>query len=241
MIVIPAIDLKNGLCVRLMQGRKSEMTIYNENPVEVAREFAAAGAEMIHVVDLDGAFNEADSPNRAVVRKIVDAVEVPVEFGGGIRSLEDVQQLCDAGVARIVLGTLAAESPDSLRDFVTRFSSKICVGIDARDGRVMSRGWEASTPTMAVELARLVADCGVERIIYTDIARDGTLGGPNIEQTLAIAHAAKVRVTASGGVSSLDDLKRLRDTGEALLDSVIVGKALYEGKFKLEEAIRAAS
>ncbi|HVF24028.1 MAG TPA: 1-(5-phosphoribosyl)-5-[(5-phosphoribosylamino)methylideneamino]imidazole-4-carboxamide isomerase [Pyrinomonadaceae bacterium] len=240
MIVIPAIDLKNGLCVRLMQGRKSEMTIYNENPVEVAREFASAGAEMIHVVDLDGAFNEADSPNRAVVRKIVDAVDVAVEFGGGVRTLEDVQRLCDAGVARVVLGTLAVESPDTLKNFVNQFPSKICVGIDARDGRVMSRGWETSTPVMAVDLARSVAESGVERIIYTDIARDGTLGGPNLEQTLAVIRAANVPVTASGGVSSLDDIKRLRDTGEPLLDSVIVGKALYEGKFKLGEAIRAA-
>lgn len=241
MIVIPAIDLKNGLCVRLMQGRKFEMTVYNENPVEVAKEFASAGAEMIHVVDLDGAFNDANSPNRTVVRKIVDTVAVPVEFGGGVRSLEDVEQLCDSGVARVVLGTLAAESPDSLSEFVSRFSSKICVGIDARDGRVMSRGWETSTPLMAVDLARSAADSGVERVIYTDIARDGTLRGPNIEQTLAVARAANVRVTASGGVSSLDDIKRLRDAGEQLLDSVIVGKALYEGKFKLEEAIRAAS
>ncbi len=240
MIVIPAIDLKNGLCVRLMQGRKSEVTVYNENPVEVAQEFASAGAKMIHVVDLDGAFNETDSPNRTVVRKIVDAVAVPIEFGGGVRSLEDVQQLSDAGVARVVLGTVAAESPDLLRDFVSRFSSRICVGIDARDGRVMSRGWEAATPVMAVDLARSVAECGVERVIYTDIARDGTLVGPNIEQTLAIVRAANIRVTASGGVSSLDDIKRLRDTGEPLLDSVIVGKALYEGKFKLEEAIVAA-
>ncbi len=241
MIVIPAIDLRNGLCVRLMQGRKSEVTVYNENPVEVAQEFASAGAEMIHVVDLDGAFNEADSPNRSVVGKIVDAVDVPIEFGGGVRSLEDVQDLCDAGVARVVLGTVAAESPGALTDFVTQFSSKICVGIDARDGRVMSRGWETSTPVMAVDLARSVAKCGVERIIYTDIARDGTLSGPNLEQTLAVIRAGNVRVTASGGVSSLDDIKRLRNAGEPLLDSVIVGKALYEGKFKLEEAIRVAS
>src|SRR5215207_3651707 len=175
MLVIPAIDLKNGRCVRLLQGRKSEMTVYNENPVEVARAFASAGAEMIHVVDLDGAFNEAGSPNRAVVKRIVETVDVPVEFGGGIRSLDDVQQLCDAGVARVVLGTLAAESPELLKEFVDRFSSRICVGIDARDGRVMTRGWEAATPVMAVELVQAVADAGVERIIYTDIARDGML------------------------------------------------------------------
>jgi phosphoribosylformimino-5-aminoimidazole carboxamide ribotide isomerase len=241
MIVIPAIDLRNGLCVRLLQGRKSEVTVYNEDSIAVAKEFAAAGAQMIHVVDLDGAFSEGGSPNRAVVKRIVETVNVPVEFGGGIRSLDDVQQLCDAGVERVVLGTLAAESPDLLKEFVSGFASKICVGIDARDGRVMTRGWEAATPVMAVDLAQTVAGCGVERIIYTDIARDGMLSGPNIEQTLAVLRAANVRVTASGGVSSLDDIKRLRDAHEPRLDSVIVGKALYEGKFKLEEAMRVAS
>jgi len=240
MLIIPAIDLKDGRCVRLLQGRKSEMTVYNENPVEVAREFAAAGAQMIHVVDLDGAFNESASPNRAVLREIVEAVDVPIEFGGGVRTIEHVRELCNAGVARVVLGTVAAESPDALQKFVNEFASRICVGIDARDGRVMTRGWETATPILATDLARSVAECGVERIIYTDIARDGALVGPNIQQTLAVAEAANVRVTASGGVSSLDDIKRLRDTGDARVDSVIVGKALYEGKFRLEEAILAA-
>jgi len=237
MIVIPAIDLKNGSCVRLLQGRKSEMTVYNEDPLAVAREFVASGAEMIHVVDLDGAFNEAGSRNRAVVREIIEAVDVPIEFGGGIRTIEDVRELCEAGIARVVVGTVAAERPEMLVQFVDQFSAKICVGIDARDGRVMTRGWETATPLMAVDLARSVAECGVERIIYTDIARDGALVGPNIEQTLAVAEAANVRVTASGGVSSLDDIERLRAAG---IDSVIVGKALYEGKFRLEEAILAA-
>jgi len=240
MLVIPAIDLKNGLCVRLLQGRKSDVTVYNDDPVQVAREFAAAGAEMIHVVDLDGAFNEVESPNRAVLRRIVDAVEVAIEFGGGVRSLDDVQRLSDAGVARVVLGTVAAESPSKLKEFVNTFGSQICVGIDARDGRVMTRGWETPTSLTATELARSVAEWGVERIIYTDIARDGALVGPNIQQTLAVAEAANVRVTASGGVSSLDDIKRLRDAGDPRVDSVIVGKALYEGKFTLEEAILAA-
>src|ERR1041385_4334972 len=144
MRVIPAIDLKNGKCVRLLQGRKSEMTVYNENPIGVAKEFAAAGAEMIHVVDLDGAFNGAESPNRAVVKEIVDTIDVPVEFGGGIRSLKDVQELCNAGVARVVLGTVAAESPLLLKEFVGKFSSRVCVGIDAHEGRVMTRGWESA-------------------------------------------------------------------------------------------------
>ena len=240
MLIIPAIDLKNGSCVRLLQGRKSDVTVYNDDPVQVAREFAAAGAQMIHVVDLDGAFNEAGSRNRAVVREIIEAVDVAIEFGGGIRTIEDVRELCEAGVARVVVGTVAAEKREMLVQFVEEFSSKICVGIDARDGRVMTHGWETATPLMATNLARSVAECGVERIIYTDIARDGTLVGPNIEQTLAVAEAANVRVTASGGVSSLADIERLRDAGDERVDSVIVGKALYEGKFKLEEAIKSS-
>lgn len=237
MLVIPAIDLKNGSCVRLVQGRKTDVTVYGNDPVAVAKQFAHAGAQMIHVVDLDGAFEGGESPNRAVVKKIVAAVDVPIEFGGGVRSMDDVQQLCDAGVERVVLGTLAVESPELLRKLVSRFSEKICVGIDARDGQVMTRGWESETRIFAVDLARRVAAYGIGRIVYTDIARDGMLTGPNVGQTVAVARAGNVRVTASGGVSSLDDLKRLRDAGEPLLDSVIVGKALYEEKFKLEDAI----
>src|SRR5690242_2568815 len=154
MQVIPAIDLKNGRCVRLTQGRKSDVTIYDDDPIAVAQSFAAAGASMIHVVDLDGAFQGGESRNRAVLAKIIEAVDVPIEFGGGIRSREEVQHLCDLGVARVVLGTVAAESPAHLREFVNRFSSRICVGIDARDGHVMTRGWETATRVMAVELAR---------------------------------------------------------------------------------------
>jgi phosphoribosylformimino-5-aminoimidazole carboxamide ribotide isomerase len=235
MLVIPAIDLKNGSCVRLLQGRKTDVTVYDENPVEVAKQFASAGAQMIHVVDLDGAFGGGE--NRAVVKQIVEAVDVPIEVGGGIRSVEDVQELCDSGVAQVVLGTVAVESPELLREIVERFKDLICVGIDARDGQVMTRGWESGTRILAVDLARRVAGAGIERIIYTDIARDGMLTGPNIEQTVAVAREAQVHVTASGGVSSLDDIKRLRDAGEPLLDSVIVGKALYEQKFKLEDAL----
>jgi len=237
MLVIPAIDLKNGSCVRLVQGRKTDVTIYDEDPVHVAKQFADAGARMIHVVDLDGAFKGGESPNRAVVKKIVAAIDVAVEFGGGVRSADDVRQLCDAGVARVVLGTLAVESPQLLKKLAAEFSEKICVGIDARDGHVMTRGWESGTRITALNLAQSVVAQGVQRIIYTDIARDGMLTGPNIEQTVAVARAANVRVTAFGGVSSLDDIKRLRDAGEPLLDSVIVGKALYEQKFKLEDAI----
>jgi phosphoribosylformimino-5-aminoimidazole carboxamide ribotide isomerase len=213
------------------------VTVYDANPVDMAKRFAGAGARMIHVVDLDGAFRGGESPNRAVVKKIVEAVDVPIEFGGGIRSIDDVQQLCDVGVSRIVLGTVAVESPDLLRKLVARFPERICVGIDARNGVATTHGWETETQIEALSLARSVVNCGIQRIIYTDVARDGMLTGPNIEQTVALARAANVHVTASGGVSSLDDVKRLRDAGEPLLDSVIVGKALYEQKFKLEDAI----
>lgn len=237
MLVIPAIDLKNGSCVRLVQGRQTDMTVYDANPVEVAKQFARAGAQMIHVVDLDGAFKGGESPNRAVVKEIIGAVDVKIEFGGGIRTVDDVQQLCDAGVARVVLGTVAVESPALLRELIDSFGEKICVGIDARNGQATIHGWETETRIEAVSLAQSVVECGVQRIIYTDVARDGMLTGPNIEQTVAVARAANVHVTASGGVSSLDDIKRLRDAGEPLLDSVIVGKALYEQKFKLEDAI----
>lgn len=235
MLVIPAIDLKNGSCVRLAQGRKVDVTVYDENPVAVARQFVAAGAKIIHVVDLDGAFSGGESPNRAVVRQM--AATAPIEFGGGVRTIEDVQQLCDMGVERVILGTIAVESPELLRKVSDLFGEKICVGIDARDGLVTIHGWETGTPIRAVDLAQSVVGCGVRRIIYTDINRDGMLTGPNVEQTIAVARAAGVHVTASGGVSSLEDIKRLRDAGEPLLDSVIVGKALYEQKFKLEDAI----
>jgi phosphoribosylformimino-5-aminoimidazole carboxamide ribotide isomerase len=211
------------------------VTVYDENPVEVAKQFAAAGARMIHVVDLDGAFKGGESPNRAVVKQIAAAVTVPIEFGGGVRTIDDVRQLCDAGVSRVVLGTVAVQSPELLKELVEKFD--VCVGIDARDGQVMTHGWVSETRIRAIDLARSVADYGVKRIIYTDISRDGMLTGPNVEQTVAVARAANVHVTASGGVSSLDDIRRLRDAGEPLLESVIVGKALYEQKFKLEDAI----
>jgi phosphoribosylformimino-5-aminoimidazole carboxamide ribotide isomerase len=236
MLVIPAIDLKNGSCVRLVQGRKTDVTVYGHDPISVAQQFARAGAQMIHIVDLDGAFQGGESPNRAVVKKIVATVDVAVEFGGGIRTVDDVQQLCAAGVARVVVGTLAVESPQLLRELIDAFGNKICVGVDARNGQIMTRGWESETQVSAAELAQRVAEVGIERIIYTDISRDGMLTGPNIEQAITVARAANIHVTASGGVSSLDDIKRLRDAGEPLLDSVIVGKALYEQKFKLEDA-----
>lgn len=238
MQIIPAIDLRGGRCVRLAQGRKHDVTTYDTDPVDVAREFASAGATLIHIVDLDRAFDETDSPNRLVLQRIRGAVDIDIEFGGGVRTLSDAQFLADLGVARIVLGTIACESPSLTKEMVAQFGSRICVGIDARSGVVMTRGWEADSGRVAIELASEVAAMGVERIIYTDIARDGMLTGPNVPQTVAVAQAAKINVTASGGIGSLDDLKALREVGEPLVDSVIVGKALYEGAFRLEDAIK---
>lgn len=226
--------------MRLTQGRRAEVKVYDGNPVEIARRFEDAGARMLHVVDLDGAFADVNSRNRKVARRIIRAVEIPVQFGGGLRSVGDVQQLIEYGAAQIVIGTLAAESPETLEKFVQLFGFRICVGIDARRGAVVTHGWEREGPLGAVELARRVADAGVDRIVYTDVTRDGMLGGVNVEQTCHIARESGLRVTASGGVSSLADLEELKSIRSCGVDSVIVGKALYEGRFTLQEALRVA-
>ena len=240
MLIIPAIDLKDGQCVRLTQGRREEAKVYDGEPVEIARRFEDAGARMLHVVDLDGAFASANSRNRKVARRIIRALEIPVQFGGGLRSVSDVQQMIEFGAAQVVVGTLAAESPEMLEKFVQLFGFRICVGIDARRGQVVTHGWEREENLNAVELARRVADAGVDRIVYTDVSRDGTLEGVNVEQTCTIARESGLRVTASGGVSSLADIEQLSGARSCGVDSVIVGKALYEGRFTLEEALRAA-
>jgi phosphoribosylformimino-5-aminoimidazole carboxamide ribotide isomerase len=240
MLIIPAIDLRGGQCVRLTQGRKQEATVYGDDPVAVARGFEAQGAQALHIVDLDGAFADANAMNRKVVREIIRAVRIPAQFGGGLRTAEDVEQLIEHGAERVIIGTLAAKSPELLEKLVQLFGPRISVGIDARDGAVLTHGWEQAGTLTALELARRVADVGVERIIYTDVARDGMLGGVNIEQTRAIARASGLRVTASGGVSSLADLKALRGIEEPRVDSVIVGKAMYEGRFTLKEALAAS-
>jgi phosphoribosylformimino-5-aminoimidazole carboxamide ribotide isomerase len=237
MLIIPAIDLRQGKCVRLAQGRKDAETSYDRDPISVAKAFEADGAGMLHVVDLDGAFGEGQSLNRGVVSQIIRSVGIPVQFGGGLRTIGDVEELILAGATRVVIGTLAAESPETLSTLVDRFRSRIAVGIDARDGQVMTRGWETNGQIDAVELARRIANMGVERIVYTDVARDGMLTGPNIEQTCLIARESGLKVTASGGVSSLRDIEQLSRACEYGVDSVIVGKALYEGRFTVQEAI----
>ncbi len=240
-LIIPAIDLRDGRCVRLTQGRKDTATVYDGDPVEIALTYEATGAGIIHLVDLDGAFSDSNSRNRQVLRKMISRIRIPLQFGGGLRSLEDVARVIELGVSRVVLGTLAVESPDVLAKVVDLFGSRVCVGIDACDNKVMTRGWEKQEIMTAVELAQRVAALGVERIVYTDVARDGMLAGVNLEQTCRISCESGLRVTASGGVSSLADISRLRSVSETGVDSVIIGKALYEGRFSLKEAIHEGS
>lgn len=238
LLVIPAIDLRQGKCVRLTQGRKEDATVYDGNPLRVAEGFEKDGARMLHVVDLDGAFSESNGRNREVLRELVRAVSIPVQFGGGLRSTNDIEQAIGLGVARVVIGTLAVESPDLLAKIVGEFgAAQVAVGIDARNGQVVTRGWETEEQMTALSLALQVAAAGIERVIYTDVERDGTLIGLNVDQTCLIAKASGLKVTASGGVASLEDLKRLRSVLDFGVDSVIVGKALYEGRFTLAEAI----
>jgi phosphoribosylformimino-5-aminoimidazole carboxamide ribotide isomerase len=237
-LIIPAIDLRHGRCVRLTQGRKAEAKVYDGDPIEIARGFAAEGARMLHVVDLDGAFAEQASPNREVARRIIEAAGIPVEFGGGLRQISDVREMIEAGAARVVVGTMVIESRELLAHLVAEFGERIAVGIDAREGRVVTRGWEKQEDISAVELARQVAAAGVSRIVYTDVARDGMLEGVNVEQTCNIARGSHLKVTASGGVSSLADIERLKAGCEGEVDSVIIGKALYEKRFTLADALQ---
>lgn len=242
MLVIPAIDLQNGNCVRLSQGRKETATVYDGDPVKVARDFELAGARMLHVVDLDAAFSDSHSPNRRLLLQIIKAIKIPVQFGGGLRTVDDVKAVFETGVGRAIVGTLAVESPQILEQLVQLFSGdRIAVGIDAKDGEVMVRGWETQGKIRAVDLAQAVARAGVERIIYTDVNNDGMLTGLNLEQTLLLARESGLKVTASGGVSSLEDLKQLKALSAFGVDSVIVGKALYEGRFSFAEALLAVS
>jgi phosphoribosylformimino-5-aminoimidazole carboxamide ribotide isomerase len=240
MIVIPAIDLRGGRCVRLTQGQASAETVYSENPVVIAKRWYDEGAELLHVVNLDAAFNKNDAANLKALERILYEVNIPVQFGGGVRTLDDVRRLDELGATRIVIGTTAIENPVLLEHIIEEFGSTIVVGIDARDGKVALRGWEKLSNLDAVEFAQKVAGMGIERIVYTDIARDGMLSGINIDATREIAEASGLWVTASGGVASLDDIVALKDLEPAGVDSVIVGKALYEGVFTLTEALDAA-
>ncbi len=240
MIVIPAIDLRGGRCVRLSQGQAAAQTVYAENPIKVAKRWCDEGAEMLHVVNLDAAFNQDDRDNLKALERILLEVNVPVQFGGGVRTLDDVRRIDDLGATRIVIGTTAIENPLLLNQIIDVFGSTIVVGIDARDGKVALRGWEKLSNINAIDFAQKVAELGVERIVYTDISRDGMLSGINLEATREIAEASGLKVTASGGVATLDDIYAVKELEDYGVDSVIVGKALYEGVFTLDEALDAA-
>ena len=236
MILYPAIDLKDGQAVRLLRGDMEKSTVFNDDPAAQARAFVEAGCQWLHLVDLNGAF--AGRPvNADAVEAILAQTDVPAQLGGGIRDMATIETWLDKGLARVILGTVAVENPDLVREAARAFPGQIAVGIDARKGRVATKGWAEETDVMATDLARSFEDAGVAAIVYTDIDRDGAMGGPNIEATADLGRAVSIPVIASGGVSSLEDLTALRDTG--VIAGAISGRALYDGALDLAEALRA--
>lgn len=236
MILYPAIDLKDGQAVRLVHGDMEKSTVFNDDPAAQAREFVDAGCTWLHLVDLNGAF--AGTPvNAAPVEAILKSCNVPAQLGGGIRDMATIEAWLDKGLARVILGTVAVENPALVREAARAFPGKVAVGIDARNGRVATKGWAEETNVMVTDLAKSFEDAGVAALIYTDIMRDGAMGGPNIDATAALARAVNIPVIASGGVSSLADLEALKKTG--VISGAISGRALYDGAIDLSEALKA--
>ena len=236
MILYPAIDLKDGQCVRLLRGEMSAATVFGDDPAAQALKFQEAGCQWLHLVDLNGAF--AGSPvNGAAVEAILAAIKVPAQLGGGIRDMATVEMWLTRGLARVILGTAAVENPDFVRQAARAFPGQVAVGIDARKGMVATKGWATETTIHATDLARSYEDAGVAALIYTDIDRDGAMQGPNIAATEALARAVSIPVIASGGVSSMADLMALRDTG--VIAGAISGRALYDGAIDLKAALTA--
>lgn len=236
MLIIPAIDLKNGKCVRLLQGRAEDSTIYSDNPAETARKWQALGAQLIHIVDLDGAFSGAQS-NTESIAAIRKAVDIGLEIGGGIRSMETIVKLFEMGIDRVILGTIAVKEPDLLKKAAEKFPGRIIAGIDAKNGKVAISGWVETTDIDGLELAARMEKNGGAGIIYTDISKDGMMVGPNIPATRKMAESVKIPVIASGGISSLQDIRNLLEIKK--LWGAITGKAIYSGSLDLKEAIRA--
>lgn len=237
MIIIPAIDLKDGLCVRLLQGKKEDATIYSDDPVSTALKWELCGARLLHVVDLDGAFT-GNQKNIEGIRKIREAVKMDIEVGGGIRDIEKIDGLVSMGINRVIIGTIAVEKPELVKEACKKYPDKVLVGIDAKDGLVAVKGWVEVTQVKAKELALKMQDYGAAGIIYTDISKDGMMTGPNIEATREIVESLSIPVIASGGVSSINDIKRLLQING--LWGAITGKALYSGALDLREAIKIA-
>lgn len=236
MILFPAIDLKDGHCVRLMQGDPDRMTVYGKDPVAMAKHFESEGAEWLHVVDLDGAFNRRPQ-NRDAIQRMVAAVRIPVQVGGGIRNLETVEWYLETGVARVILGTAALRQPQLLESACDRFPRRIALGIDARGGKVAIEGWKETTATEAGELARRFEHLALAAVIYTDIQRDGMQTGVNIVQTRRLLESTALPVIASGGVATLEDIRALLPLIPLGLEGVITGRALYAGTLSLREAL----
>ncbi len=236
MLVIPAIDLKDGLCVRLLQGRKDDSTVYSDDPAAMARKWQSCGAKLLHVVDLDGAFTGHQKNVESIIA-IRKAVSMEIEVGGGIRDLARIDRLIGLGIDRVILGTVAIENPELVREASAKHPGRVLVGIDAKNGNVAVKGWVEVTRVLATDLALQMQEAGAAGVIYTDIAKDGMLAGPNIEATAELVRQLKIPVIASGGVSSLDDIRRLAAIPQ--LFGAITGKALYSGALDLAEAIQA--
>jgi len=236
MLIIPAIDLKDGKCVRLEQGLMDKATVYSDDPATTAKHWEFQGAELLHVVDLDGAF--AGSPkNLDAIKAIRKAVRMPIEVGGGIRDMATIDVLISIGIDRIILGTAAIENPAFVQQACGKFPGKIIIGIDAKDGMVAIKGWAEVTKVKAVDLAKQMQECGVIAVIYTDIKRDGMLSGPNIDATKTLAESLHIPVIASGGVSTMKDIQDLMTVRYSGVSGVITGKAIYSGSLNLKEAI----
>ncbi len=237
MLVIPAIDIKNGQTVRLKQGKFSEKTVYSESPVESALYFQHLGAKRLHLVDLDGA-ESGEAPNQATVEEILASVDIPIQLGGGIRSLETIERWLDLGIQSVIIGTIAVEKPEIVRLALQKSGSeRIILSVDALDGMVATEGWQKQSKIKAVDLGLRYKPDGLERILYTDIGRDGMLAGPNLNQTKEMAVQTKLKIIASGGVSSKADLQNLEKLEQFGVDSVVVGRAFYERRISPEEVL----
>ncbi len=239
MTIYPAIDLKQGKCVRLLHGEMDKATVYNDSPAAQADAFGAAGFDWLHIVDLDGAFS-GDSANKAAVEAILGATKGHTQLGGGIRTMESVSFWLETGISRVILGTAAVSDPDFVKAAGKAFPGQVVVGVDARNGMVATEGWAETTSHTAVDIGRRFEDAGMAGLLYTDISRDGALTGVDIEGTAALADAVSIPVIASGGVASVKDVIDLRAKNHSNIDGVIIGRALYDGRISPEEALAAA-
>jgi len=236
MIIYPAIDIKEGKCVRLAQGRFDDETVYSDDPVEVAHRWERLGAQYLHVVDLDGA-RTGEPRNAGIIGEIAESISIPLQMGGGIRSIDKVEAALSRGIKRVILGTSAIKDPELVKILLERYGDSIVIGIDARDGLVAIEGWEKTSEISAIELAKKMQSIGAKTIIYTDISRDGMLTGPNLTAMEEMVRAVDIDIIASGGVGRIDDIRNLKNTG---VSGVIIGKALYTGNIDLRQALEIA-